>query len=74
MFKLKLGTENCLLLDIRRKYRVALAKLRVDSHALEEEKGRQRKQRRICNICNIEIEDEYHALQKCGLCAVYIMI
>ena len=70
MFKFNLETESYLLLDIRREFRVALAKLRVGNHDLEIEKGRhQKKSRRdrICKFCNLTMEDEYHVVFGCTL-------
>ena len=70
MFKLNLETESYLLLDIRRDYRVALAKLRVGNHDLEIEKGRHNKKsrmNRICKFCYLAVEDEYHVLFGCNL-------
>ena len=69
LFKVNLETERYLLLDMRREYRVALAKFRVGSHDLEIEKGRQLgkiREERICKFCNLDIEDEYHVLMHCS--------
>ena len=70
VFKLELKTEMYLLLDMQRKYRVALAKLRVGNHELEIEKGRQckkKREERICRFCHHGIEDEYHVIFDCNL-------
>ena len=48
--------------------RVVIGQLRVSSHQLEIENGRANgvlREERICRICHIEIEDEYHFTCKC---------
>ncbi len=67
---MNLETKSYLLLDNRRDYRVALAKLRVGNHDLEIEKGRHHNKSRmdrICKFCYLAVEDEYHVLFGCNL-------
>ena len=48
--------------------RVAIGQLRISSHQLEIENGRTNgvpREERICRLCHIEIEDEYHFTCKC---------
>jgi hypothetical protein len=55
-----------------RKYRIALARLRMSSHRLAVESGRWRKPEcfpfieRLCHICNI-LEDKYHFVLVCDM-------
>ena len=47
---------------------------RLSAHLLMIEKGRfthTPREHRICNLCNIEIEDEYHFILKCSHYDVY---
>ena len=51
-------------------YRIALTKLRLSNHKLAIETGRysrpfKKPAERICPICKIEMEDEYHFLNIC---------
>lgn len=51
-----------------RKFRSALAKLRCSAHNLEVESGRYYNtpyENRICKICQLEVETEYHFIMKC---------
>ncbi|XP_077994296.1 uncharacterized protein LOC144448021 [Glandiceps talaboti] len=67
-FKKELAPEMYISLISLCKYRRALARFRCSSHALEIETGRHRgtdREFRICKLCCIEVEDEYHFLFKC---------
>ena len=48
--------------------RVVIGQLRVSSHQLEIENGRANgvpREERICRLCQIEIDNEYHFTCKC---------
>ena len=48
--------------------RAAIGQLRISSHQLEIENGwanRVSREERLCRLCHIEIEDEYHFTCKC---------
>ena len=52
------------------RYRIALTQLRLSNHKLAIETGRcsrpfKKPEERICPICKIEMEDEYHLLNIC---------
>ena len=52
------------------RHRIALTKLRLSNHKLAIETGRysrpfKKPEERICPICKIEMEDEYHLLNIC---------
>ena len=55
---------------INTRHRIALTKLRLSNHKLVIETGRysrpfKKPAERICPICKIEMEDEYHFLNIC---------
>jgi hypothetical protein len=69
-YKFNHEREKYLNLIKNSKHRVALSRLRLSSHQLMIEKGRHRKPiiprtERICSICNLGIEDEFHFLTIC---------
>ena len=52
------------------RHRIALTKLRLSNHKLAIETGRysrafKKPEERICPICKVEMEDEYHFLNIC---------
>lgn len=68
LFKDNLCHENYLDIVKIRKFRNAMACFRCSSHDLEIERGRYistPRDRRICKLCNIEPETEYHFMFKC---------
>ena len=70
--KSKFEIEFYLELFLSRKWRVMLEKLRILSHCLRIETGRYGRDRidrqdRICTLCSMELEDEYHFIFKCHL-------
>ena len=61
----KISSSICFLLDA---HRPAIGQLRVPSHQLEVENGRDNgvpREERICRLCHIEIADQYHFICKC---------
>ncbi len=64
------GFKTYLNLDITKKFRICISKLRLSSHSLEIEKGRYKKpnpvpvNERKCPECDV-LEDEFHFLLEC---------
>ena len=62
--------EDCLHQVTKMRPRIALTKLRLSNHKLAIETGRylrpfKKPAERVCVICKIEMEDEYHFLNIC---------
>ena len=71
MFKSDFTTEPYLCIEIKSRYRQAIAKFRCSSHILEIERGRHTNPKtpvaeRLCGMCH-EIEDEKHFLIHCRM-------
>ena len=69
VLKTRFGTEPYLRSVKDIKYRVAISKLRVSSHALEIERGRYTSpmtpvNERLCHACQ-QVEDEFHIMMEC---------
>ena len=69
VLKTRFGTEPYLRSVKDIKYRVAISKLRVSSHALEIERGRYTSpmtpvNERLCHACQ-KVEDEFHFMMEC---------
>ena len=70
LIKHDIGREQYLMLIKNTKRRQKLTKLRLSNHKLMVEVGRHMKpkqpvEKRICQICQVETEDEIHFLVKC---------
>ena len=68
MYKSEFIHETYLSVVLIRKFRNALAKLRTSSHDLNIERGRYRQEERserICNLCKVSVETEYHFVMVC---------
>ena len=71
LLKNDFGREKYLTLVSKKKYRIAISRLRASSHNLEIERGRYTIpvtpiENRLCSVCN-SIEDEFHFLLHCQL-------
>ena len=67
-FKGDYKLEDYLLLDIEKKEISTFVKLRISDSKLMIEQGRHRNmplEKRICPICETDIEDEYHFITQC---------
>ena len=69
VLKTRFGTEPYLRSVKDIKYRVAISKLRVSSHALEIERGRYTSpmtpvNEQLCHACQ-KVEDEFHFMMEC---------
>jgi hypothetical protein len=74
-FKQEFRFETYLLCIKDFKIRKTMSKFRVSSHDFAIEKGRHCKPKvpidnRICNYCNLEVEDEMHVLLSCSRCTL----
>ena len=71
-FKSDIKIDTYLVQNLHPNIRIALSRFRLSNHALMIEKGRHvrpkvDRDKRFCNFCKIEIEDETHFLLRCPL-------
>ena len=71
-FKSDIKIDTYLVQNLHPNIRIALSRFRLSNHALMIEKGRHvrpkvERDKRFCNFCKIEIEDETHFLLLCPL-------